>query len=29
MAVAVEPIGEALRRIADADSPVASIKRLT
>jgi cell wall-associated NlpC family hydrolase len=29
MAVAVEPIGEALRRIADAGSPVASIKRLT
>jgi cell wall-associated NlpC family hydrolase len=29
MAVAVEPIGEALRRIADAGSPVASLKRLT
>ncbi len=29
MAVAVEPIGEALRRIADAGSPVASIRRLT
>ncbi len=29
MAVAVEPIGEALRRIADAGSPVASVKRLT
>jgi cell wall-associated NlpC family hydrolase len=29
MAVAIEPIGEALRRIADAGSPVASIKRLT
>jgi hypothetical protein len=29
MAVAVEPIGEALRRIADGGSPVASIKRLT
>jgi len=28
MAVAVEPIGEALRRIADAGSVVASIKRL-
>jgi Bacterial dipeptidyl-peptidase Sh3 domain/NlpC/P60 family len=29
MAVAVEPIGEALRRIADAGSPVTGIKRLT
>jgi cell wall-associated NlpC family hydrolase len=29
MAVAVEPVGEALRRIADAGSPIASIKRLT
>jgi Bacterial dipeptidyl-peptidase Sh3 domain/NlpC/P60 family len=29
MAVAVEPVGEALRRVADAGSPVASIKRLT
>jgi cell wall-associated NlpC family hydrolase len=29
MAVAVEPIGEALRRIADAGSAVTSIKRLT
>jgi hypothetical protein len=29
MAVAVEPTGEALRRIADAGSHVASIKRIT
>ena len=29
MAVAVEPIAEALRRIADAGGPIASIKRLT
>jgi cell wall-associated NlpC family hydrolase len=29
MAVAIEPAGEALRRIADAGSPVASIKRMT
>jgi cell wall-associated NlpC family hydrolase len=29
MAVAIEPTAEALRRIADAGSPVASIKRLT
>jgi cell wall-associated NlpC family hydrolase len=29
MAVAVEPIREALRRIADAGSPIASIRRLT
>src|SRR5215468_2519016 len=29
MAVAVEPVGEAVRRIADAGSPIASIKRLT
>jgi cell wall-associated NlpC family hydrolase len=29
MAVAVEPIADALRRIADAGSPIASIRRLT
>jgi Bacterial dipeptidyl-peptidase Sh3 domain/NlpC/P60 family len=29
MAVAVEPVAEALRRIANAGSPIASIKRLT